>query len=82
MISSPTYQLAKFLSKTLKPLVGNTSSYVKDSTHFVKGIKDLHVEDNDLLISFDVVSLYTKVLVDDAIKVIQEITNDEKTNLV
>ena len=42
----------------------------------------MHVEDNDLLVSFDLVSLYTKVLVDDAIKVIQEITNDEIANLV
>lgn len=76
-IESPTYQLAKFLAKTLKPMVGQTFSYIKDSSQFIDGIKNLHMNENDILVSFDVVSLYTKVHVEDVIKVIKDITNDE-----
>ena len=37
--NSPTYQLAKFLAKKLKVFVGQTPSYIKDSTHMVNEIK-------------------------------------------
>lgn len=30
-IGSPTYELAKYVAKVLKPLVGNTDSFIKDS---------------------------------------------------
>jgi len=46
-IGSPTYQLVKFLAKTLKPLVGHTFSYIKDSSHFVNGIKNIHMNEKD-----------------------------------
>ena len=34
-VSSPTYQLSKFLASILAPLVGRTSSYVRNSKSFV-----------------------------------------------
>ena len=43
-IGSPTYYLAKFLAKKLRALVGQTPSYIKDSTHMVKELKDFKVE--------------------------------------
>jgi hypothetical protein len=59
-IGSPTYELTKYVAKILGPLVGNTDSYIKDSSDFVKLIKEEKVEPKDMLISFDVVSLFTK----------------------
>ena len=38
-IGSTTYLLAKFLAKSLKPLVGHIPSYIKDSSHFIDGLK-------------------------------------------
>ena len=38
-IGSPTYELAKYLAKILGPLVGNTESFIKDSSEFVRLIK-------------------------------------------
>ena len=55
-IGSSTYQLAKFLAKTLKPLAGQMFSYIKDSSHFVKDIKDIKVGEDEIMFSFDVVS--------------------------
>jgi hypothetical protein len=60
-IGSPTYNIAKYLTTLLKPHIGKTSSYIKDSTHFIEKIKDLQLERDDLLVSFDVVSLFTNV---------------------
>ena len=74
--------MAKFLAKSLKPLMGHTSSYIKDSAHFIEGFKDLRLDNNDLLVSFDVVSLYTKVPNDDAISIIKDITNYDTTKLI
>ena len=81
-IGSATYQLAKFLAKTLKPLVGHTFSFIKYSSHFINSIKYQKLEDNDILVSFDVVSLYTKVPIEDSIRVLREITSDEIAKLV
>ena len=68
-IGSPTYYLAKFLAKKLRALVGQTPSYIKDFTHMVKELEDFKVEDGDILASFDVVSFFTKIPVDEALVV-------------
>jgi hypothetical protein len=81
-IGSPTYFLAKFLAKKLLPFAGNTSSFVKNSVSFVKWIKNQEVQDDDILVNFDIISLYTKIPVDDAIDIIKNITNNKTANLV
>jgi hypothetical protein len=81
-ISSPTYQLAKYLANKLKPLVGNTSSFVKDSSFFVNKIKNIKVDKDDILVSFDVVSLFTKIPIDGAMNVIRNITDPGTANLI
>ena len=35
-IGSPTYELAKYVAKILGPLIGNSDSFIKDSSAFVK----------------------------------------------
>jgi len=62
--------------------VGNTSSFVKDSTHFINEIKDLNLDANDILVSFDVQSLYTNVPLDEAMEVIHKIANSDTTKLI
>ena len=81
-IGSPTYHLAKFLAKKLKYFVGKTPSYIKDSTHMVKEMKDFKVEEGDTVASFDVPSLFTKNHVDEALRMFREVTNEETEKLV
>ena len=46
----------------LKPLVSNIKSYIKDTTDFVRHIRDLQkVPQNTLLVTLDVTSLYTNI---------------------
>ena len=70
-IGSATYYLAKELTSIISPLVGNTNSYVKDSGDFVQKIKRIQVNDDTLLVSFDVVQLFTKVPIEETLTVIE-----------
>ena len=68
----------KYLAEKLTPLAGNTFSYVKDSTHLVRMMKDWKNEEGDILTSFDVISLYIKIPSDKSIKVIRDIVNNDE----
>lgn len=70
-IDSPTYELAKHVASVLQPLVGHTSSYVKDSRHFVDILQNVRVEVNEVMVSFDVESLFTNVPLVDCMEVIK-----------
>ncbi|KAL0870054.1 hypothetical protein ABMA27_006218 [Loxostege sticticalis] len=71
-IDSPTYDLAKHVAGVLQPLVGKTSSYVKDSMHFIELIKNISMEPGDIMVSFDVESLFTNVPLKDCLEVIKD----------
>ena len=59
-VNSPTYNISKFSSKIIKPLMTNCFS-AKNSFDFIDRIKDVVIEEDDILVSFDVVSLFTSV---------------------
>ena len=48
----------------------------------VEEIKDMRIDKEDLLVNFDIVSLFTKIWVDDAIEVIKELTDEDTTKIV
>ena len=81
-IDSPTYDLAKYLTGILKPLVGNMSSFIKDSSSFVKMISNLTLEPEDIMVSFDVFSLSTKIPIDDVVDAFKIVTNPDITKLI
>jgi hypothetical protein len=68
-IGSPCYALAGFLHKISSPLVGQSQS-VKNSGHFTELLKPIKLHLFDTLVSFDVVSMFTNVPVDEAFQVI------------
>ena len=65
-INSPLYNLSKFLAGILSPLVGLNSCSVKNSYEFVEIISGITLSSNECLVSFDVVSLFTKIPVNTA----------------
>ncbi|XP_075980176.1 uncharacterized protein LOC142979382 isoform X1 [Anticarsia gemmatalis] len=77
-IASPTYDLAKYVASVLQPLVGNTPSFVKDSRHFVQIIKDLRLESGDVMVSFDVESLFTNVPIKECLDVVKTKLEDNE----
>ena len=67
-VTAPTYQLSRHLSLILSPLVGKTSSAVRSSKDFVNSISTQQLKE-EVLVSFDVISLFTNVPTGLAIKV-------------
>ena len=78
IIGSP----ASFLAKLIAPLVRNTLASIMDSSHFFEFIKDKTLVNFDLLMSFYVVSLFTKVPIQDSLEIFKWKTNDEIATLV
>ena len=60
-VQSPTYQLSKHLTRILSPLIGNTDSSVLNSVELSTFIHLKTVREDEVLVSFDVVSLFTNV---------------------
>ncbi|XP_078621335.1 uncharacterized protein LOC144887811 [Branchiostoma floridae x Branchiostoma japonicum] len=78
-IGSVTYELAKFLAKILGPLVGKSQHHVQNSADFVDKIKDLRVEEDEIITSYDVCSLFTCIPPKDAVSVVKEALEADNT---
>ena len=69
-IGSVTYEVAKELSKILKPLVSNSIHHVNNSQVFAEVVRNIKLQRGECLTSFDVTALYTSIPVADAIEAI------------
>ncbi|XP_072401710.1 uncharacterized protein [Diabrotica undecimpunctata] len=69
-IGSLLQPLANVLAEQLQPYAEETDCYVKNASHFIKRIKDVTLEPGHLLISFDVVPLFTNVPKDESLEII------------
>ena len=78
-IGSTTYQLAKELTRVLSPLRGQTDSYIKNSHHFVQKISSLSLGSTDIMVSFDVKSLFTKVPIVECLDIIKQRLEEDDT---
>ncbi|KAG8237323.1 hypothetical protein J437_LFUL014488, partial [Ladona fulva] len=70
-INSPTYNLAKYLASLLSPLVGHCEHHITNSTEFVKILPKIHLDPEDIMVSFDVVSLFTRVPLEDTLDLLK-----------
>ncbi|XP_037526491.1 uncharacterized protein LOC119403645 [Rhipicephalus sanguineus] len=66
---SPLYRLSGFLHRVISPLVGKGASYIRNTYDFIEKVKDTIVDPDEVLVSFDVVSLFTSVPIDMAMDV-------------
>jgi len=74
---APTYQLSKHLSGLLNQLTGKTAHHVKNSFHFIEMLKSLQIKPGDVMVSFVVVSLFTKVPVEESFTLLNQHFNNE-----
>ncbi|XP_071442250.1 uncharacterized protein [Hetaerina americana] len=69
-IGSPTYKLAKHLTSVLSPHVGCCEHHLRNSADFVKIPEGIHLAEGDILVSLDVVSLFTRVSLTDTLRLL------------
>lgn len=60
-IGSPGYTLAKVFTRMLEIIFPRTKHHIKDSYRFVTFLDGVSIKDDDILVSFDVVSMYTSI---------------------
>ena len=72
-IGSSTYKIAKRLNNALAPYAQQAISYVRNTTDFLEKLEDVTIDDDEVMVSFDVKSLFTSVPVDDAYAAIEQL---------
>ena len=77
-IQSPTYHLSKYLINLLKIIVGRKDSFIKDPWTFHEFITKVNIPDNNILVSFYVISLFTNIPINLTINIIKEKWDDLK----
>ena len=71
-IGGPSNNLSKHIPSLVSPLAGQTDLHVKNSKHFVEVMAGLRVEEDKMLVSFDVTTFFTNVPIDEAVQVIRD----------
>ena len=79
-VNNPTEKISMMLNITLQPCVGQTKSYIKDTSDFIQKISSIELEENDWLFTMDVTSLYTNIPHDEGINCIRELLNSKRQN--
>ena len=79
MQGSPTYELSKFLCHILTPLTGKSKYHIKNITDWVNIAKSLRWENDEEIVSFDVVSLFTSIPTELAIEIAKGRLNNDST---
>ena len=76
-IGSVTYELARFVSGIISPLIGTTEHHITNTQDFVKKIRGLRLEPDESLVSFDVSALFTSIPVDKTLEVVGELLKSD-----
>ena len=75
--NSPICKIAKKISKELRPLIRSGKSYIKDTKQFVDKIRNIKLEEDKTMISFDKADMYPSLPKHDVITEVVRRINDE-----
>ena len=77
-IGATSYETAKELARILKPPVGSSPYQVQNSRDFIQQIKDIKLEEDQCIVSYDVKVLFTSLPIQPAIDVIRKRLEEDK----
>nr|CAH8824269.1 unnamed protein product [Trichobilharzia regenti] len=66
--NSPTYELSKYLAMVLNPLKIHSKSRLTNSYELKHRLDNLKLDNEEKMVSFDIVSLYTRIPINMAIE--------------
>ena len=69
---SITYAVARHVADILSPIVGKNGYGLKNSTDLVRQLETCKLDEDDILVSFDVTALFTRVPVDQSLDIINQ----------
>ena len=79
---SINYEVAKELSRILRPLVGSSPHHIKNTGDFGQQLKGITLQANENIVSYDVSALFTSVPIDPVINIIRrKLELDQKPHL-
>ena len=67
----PLYNLNKYIANILKAYVQDENNNAKNSTTFSNYIRNVPIEDDEIMVSFDITSLYTNIPIIDMLNIIK-----------
>ena len=67
-VNTFAYDASAFLANILSPLTGNSDFTVTNSAHFTSVISSKKIQDHEIMVSFDVESLFTNVPIEGAVQ--------------
>ena len=76
-IGAASYETSKELARILKPLVGKSIYHVYNTQDFIQQIKDIKLQEDQCMMSFDVKALFTSVLIKPAISTIKKLLEED-----
>ena len=75
---NPLFNLSKYIANILKPYTQLNKQHCKNSKEFSEFIRTHTIEEDEIMVSFDVEALYTNVPIGDALTIFKELLeNDE-----
>ena len=78
---TPLYNLSKYVADILTTYTKNPDKHTENSKQFSEYIRNVTIEEDEKLVSFDVTSLYTNVPIKDTLVIIRDLLeNDENLN--
>ena len=78
MVNTPEYRLAKYLDKTIKPFIPSKYS-IASNAEFMQKLKDLELHEGDYCMSFDIVSLFTNVPLEETISIVANSMEEQQS---
>nr|VZI00485.1 unnamed protein product [Spirometra erinaceieuropaei] len=74
---APTFNLAKWMSRNLRSLTSNAGTTVCSATQFLERIKGMRLTEDEVMVSFDVTSLFTSIPQDLAVETVSELLESQ-----
>nr|VZI35293.1 unnamed protein product [Spirometra erinaceieuropaei] len=80
-MGAPNYNISKWLFHKLHPLTKNCETSIENSTEFLKKLKGITVSSDEIMVSFDVVFLFTSIPLDLAKQYTEDLLKSCDTNV-